>query len=89
MYTLITPEGIEFKGETPLRCCRAELGFRLTDEERLANIIKFIFGVCFICEKEFKEDDEKHYIARGTSANFGPLCSTCLTIIKKDLGVCD
>ena len=51
LWTLISPEGVEFKAATAIKCCRKEQEARIPKEVRLARIDEFLSG-CALCEEK-------------------------------------
>jgi len=68
---LISPTGIEFKAESPIKCLREERNSRVSPAETLANVEKFL-SQCELCE------DAKitHILGKGTPAEIR-VCITC------------
>jgi hypothetical protein len=76
-WTLVAPDGRSFKAENPLKCCKAERDERITAEEQLDNLSRALFGICFLCDGEFSENEKTYTLAKGTPAEIGPLCGAC------------
>jgi len=71
VWTLISPDGIEFKSDSPIKCCRKEQETRVpknTSMDRLLNVLK----TCDLCN----EDEYKYVLAKGTPAEIR-VCLTC------------
>ena len=76
-WALISPDGREYKAESPLKCCRAEQLERIPVEEQLENLHYALYGVCDLCGDEFYDGEKKYTHAKNTPAEIGPLCGAC------------
>ena len=70
-WTLTSPSGVEFKAESPLKCCGKERKVRISDDVAVARVASF-FNNCDLCE----ESVATHILWKGTTIELR-LCETC------------
>jgi len=83
-WKLVAPNGAEYKAESPLKCCKAEINERIPVELQLENIHRALYGVCDLCGDEFSEGEKKYSVGDKECPGYlNPLCGACAgTIIK-------
>lgn len=82
-WTLISPTGIEFKAESPIKCLREERNLRVPAKVALANIENFL-SQCELCE----DDRATYALGKGTPAEIR-VCTTCKnTILSTTFSEC-
>jgi hypothetical protein len=70
-WILTTPNGMEFKAESPIKCCRKEQKTRIPKEVSAARL-KALLDQCDLCE----ESISTFIMAKGTPAEI-EVCETC------------
>lgn len=75
IWTLISPSGVKFTADSPLKCCREEQRTRIPAEVAIERVIAAI-NLCDLCQ----EDVSKFIIAKNTPADLS-VCSTCMNTI--------
>lgn len=75
IWTLIAPDGTEYREDSPLRCCTAERQTRVPKEAEAARLLAFI-NLCDLCE----EADAEFVLAKDTPAEIA-VCITCKNTI--------
>jgi hypothetical protein len=84
IWTLTSPCGKQYKADSPLKCCKAEVNERIPVKEQLENIAKWLYSTCDMCQDEFSKGEKKYYLGdKNTPAYLGPICGACYGTLTK------
>lgn len=78
-WKLVGPDGQEFVGVPPLRCCQKEIDSRVPKEIQTKRLLDMM-SKCSLCE----DGHPKYTIGKNTPAEIPGICETCFKTIWDD-----